>query len=1116
VIFALIALTLMPKWVWGDAMEQQFVSPPNSAKPRVWWHWMDGNVTKEGIEADLLWMKRVGIGGVHQVDAGLNTAQLVKNRLGYMTPQWKKAFRFGVDQAAKLDLEFGIFSSPGWSITGGPWVKPEQAMKKLVWSETAVKGGTLFKAKLPALPIATGPFQNVSRQQAGGLVGWDPTRPLPEYNKDTAVIAYRVPVQHPVPPILQMTSNVNLVDAVALTDGNAATELMLPAPQDGKPPWIQMEYGTPLEVRSITVSVSPPGSVVNLAVSDNGKKYKTLRTFYIGSTSQATVAIEPVTARFFRFSLHSPKPLAEVFTTTSAPGVSRDLSEKMFSLGMAPPPLVVHDLLLRQGARVNQFEQKAGFEMTSDYYAIDTPPVPKQLVVPKGDVVDITEFMLADGTLQWQAPAGDWVVLRMGYSLTGSLNHAASREGTGLEVDKLNKQHVAEYLNSYLKQYTDTVGSSLIGKRGLNAFMTDSLEVGVQNWTDDMLKQFERLRGYDPRPWLPSLTGIVIESAEQSDKFLWDFRKTIADLMLENHYKQIADTVRGRGLTLYGEALESYRYSLGDDMDFRRYTDVPTAAMWIFSPTTGPGAGYIVDIMGAASVAHIYGQNLVGAESLTSALAPWASSPRDLKPIADLEFALGVNRPIIHTSAHQPRNDMVPGFSLSIFGQYFNRHETWAEQAKGWIDYLSRSSYLLQQGQYVADIAYFYGEEAPLTALFGTSSPPGIPAGYSFDFINADGILNHLSVEDGGLVTPSGMHYRLLYLGGSSARMTLPVLRKLRTLVEAGGVIVGAKPHVSPSLTDDAAEFHRVADDIWGTGDVQNADSRSVKLGQVFRGPDAGTALAKLNVPKDFEYAKADSHTELMFQHRRIANGHIYFVSNRSNRKESVEATFRVNGKQAELWHADTGVTEKTSFRIEDNLTIVPLVLDPYQSVFVIFRESTSKRALDIKQPEKSIAATLDGNWRLSLPSQGSIPASTKVLELGSWSEQQDKSVRYFSGTGTYLREFSTPENWLEPGARLILDLGDVRELAEVNVNGQALGVLWKPPYTVEITDALLRGRNTLEVKVTNLWVNRLIGDQQPGVTPFTFTSAPTYRADAPLRSSGLIGPVTIEKLISH
>jgi hypothetical protein len=1077
---------------------------------------MDGNVTQEGIEADLQWMKRVGIGGLHQTDVGLNTPQWVNNRLVYMSPEWQQAFRHSVDLASRLELEFGIFSSPGWSITGGPWVQPHQAMKKLVWSTTRVQGGALFNAKLPDLPRVTGPFQDVPGQRGGRLVARDPARPLPEFNKDAVVIAYREPEQHPEQGMPRVTSNVNPIAAAALTDDNTATALTLPAAIDGKPPWIAMEYDKPLAVQSITVAAGPPGTAVNLATSGDGKAYKPLKTFYIGSTLQATVAIAPVAAKFFRFTLHSPQPAPPSFSSTAAPGVSPELAESFTDAGEPPAQLVVRDLVLRQGMRVNQFEQKAGFEIARDYYAIATPHVPQQQGVPARDVIDITALMRPDGLLHWQVPPGDWVVLRMGYSLTGSSNHAAPREATGLEVDKLNRQHVADYLDTYLAQYADSVGPALIGKRGVHALMTDSFEVGVQNWTDDMLQQFEQLRGYDPRPWLPSLTGVVVESAGQSDRFLWDFRQTIADLLRDSHYKQIAATVRARGMTLYGEALESFRFSLGDDMDFRRYTDVPTAALWAFKPEVGPAPGYVADIMGAASVAHIYGQNIVGAESLASALAPWAAAPRELRSTIDLAFALGVNRPIIHSSVHQPFNDRVPGFSLSIFGQYFNRLDTWAGQAKGWIDYLARCSYLLQQGQYVADIAYFYGEEAPLIALFGMAPPAGLPQGYGIDFINADGVLNHLTTRDGHLVTPSGMSYRLLYLGGSSTMMTLPVLRKIQALVEAGGAIVGPRPKGSPSLADDDAEFRRIADAIWGPADLTSPVMRSVKRGRVFAGTDIGAALADLKVSRDFEYGPADAQTTLLFQHRQLPDGHIYFVSNRSDRQESVDAIFRVSGKQPELWHADTGATEKTSFRVDGDRTIVPLVLGPYQSAFVVFREAASARERKLQAPDKLIAATLDGNWQLSFPAQGEAPAANRIVALGSWTEQPDKSTSYFSGTGTYTREFVAAESWFGTGTRLMLDLGDVRELAEVIVNGQSLGVLWQPPYRVEVTDALRRGRNTLAINVTNLWVNRLIGDQQPGATPVTFTSLPTYRAAAPLRLSGLLGPVRIEKWVSH
>ncbi|CAA0123596.1 Uncharacterised protein [Halioglobus japonicus] len=1111
---ALLLLCGAAPWAWSDSLEEQFRSPPDSAKPRVWWHWMDGNISEEGIAADLQWMSRVGIGGVHLADVGLGTPQWVEDRKPFMSPGWKEAFSYSVKLAADEGLEYGVFSSPGWSITGGPWVTPQQAMKKLVWSETRVSGGELFEGTLPSLPIATGPFQNVVKTFRGKKVASGESMPLPEYHQDTIVIAYREPSADQVMPVPVVEANFDLDNAEALIDDDPESGLTLPVAKGKKPLWIKMDYGRPLTVRSVTVSSSPPGSAVNLAVSEDGIKFRHHRTFFLGAIAQTTVDMEPVTARYFRFSFPVRPRGAGFFSPNAAPGASRAGADMLLG-GAQPtkPPVVVRSLILREAARVNHFEKKAGFELPHNYYSIDTPPVPERQSVPTGDVIDLTELMQEDGYLQWQAPPGNWVVLRMGYSLTGNVNQAASAAGTGLEVDKLNRKYVQQYMDSYLQSYEDILGPALMGKRGLNAFMTDSFEVGLQNWTDDILEQFERLRGYDPRPWLPTLTGTVVESAEQSDRFLWDFRKTIADLTRDSHYKVIAETAQAKGLTVYGEALESRRYFLGDDMDFRQYTDIPTAAMWTFTPGAGPQPGFVADIRGAASVAHIYGKNLVAAESLTSALAPWVSAPRELKPVIDQEFALGVNRPIIHSSVHQPRDDKKPGLSLSIFGQYLNRHDTWAESAKAWTDYLARSAYLLQQGHYQADIAYFYGEETPVSVIFSAALPTEIPRGYGYDFVNADAILTQMSVEDGHFVTLSGMKYRLLYLGGTSERMTLAVLKKLQKMVAAGGVVVGVRPLSSPSLADNEAEFHRIVAQMWGADDEGREAVSAYGDGYVVSGTDITVALAQMQIEKDFEYPLADPDTNLMFNHRVLPKAQLYFVSNQSDRHESVEATFRVSGKRAELWHADDGSIEQASYRMENSRTVVPLELAPFESVFVVFREDTQERSQQLMQAEATVAAALDSGWQLSFTPNGGALTRITNLSPGSWSEHHNEDLKYFSGTATYHKEFDVPAGWIDSGDSFVLELGEVRELAEVVVNAQSLGTLWKPPYRMDITKALREGRNVLAIKVTNLWVNQLIGDQRPGREAFSATGTPTYLPGASLRPSGLIGPVSIERL---
>ncbi len=355
--------------------------------------------------------------------------------------------------------------------------------------------------------------------------------------------------------------------------------------------------------------------------------------------------------------------------------------------GGAKTDTEVTEFVLHTTPRINRFEEKAGFGLVPDYYAIASPAVSARDAVSPADVVDLTARMKPDGSLQWTPPAGEWVILRLGYSLTGTTNHPATAEATGLEVDKLDRQAVKSYIDTYLGNYYEVLGPQLMGKNGVRALLTDSIEVGAYNWTPDLLAAFKRLRGYDPLPFLPALAGVAVASAEQSDAFLWDFRRTLSQLTAQSHYGQIAQSAHQRGLTYYGESLEGTRVSIGDDMEMRQNADIPMAAMWTYPPAKGPRSNYVVDIQGAASVAHIYGQNLVAAESMTSALVPWGFSPRILKPIIDMEFALGVNRPVIHTSVHQPLVDKKPGLTLMIFGQYFNRNETWAEQAGPWVTY---------------------------------------------------------------------------------------------------------------------------------------------------------------------------------------------------------------------------------------------------------------------------------------------------------------------------------------------------------------------------------------------------------------------------------------------
>jgi len=999
-------------------------------------------------------------------------------------------------------MEVAIASSPGWSETGGPWVPASQGMKKMVWSATRIEGGAPFTGRLAHPPQVDGTFQNfqvAGRRAPDGTV----TTP-PEFYTDVAVIAYKIPEGDKTQQELNPTVTASGVtpDVAALSDGDVSTvALDLAASKPGDESWVEFDYGHPQTIQAVTLaSLNDSISVFDhesaaispyLEAGDDGKTFRKIADIPFSSLVERTASFDAVTARYFRL----------VYPAQPVPVVEHDHK--------------ITELVLASGARVNEFEKRAGYANARDFYAIADPNVAPQFVVPQSDVVDLTGKMDSDGSLHWTPPAGTWMVLRMGSSLTGHENGPAPAEATGLEVDKLNRDDVKNYVDGYLKMYADTVGPESLGANGISWMLTDSIEVGPQNWTDGMLEEFQQRRGYDARPWLPALTGIIIKSTADTDRFLWDFRRTIGQLLAENHYGEIADDLHAHGMKYYGEALEYHRPSLGDDMEMRSKTDVPMGAMWTWAGQLGPDIDYISDLRGAASVAHIYGQNIVGAESMTSRGPAWSFSPNSLKKVADLEFALGVNRFEIHESTHQPVVDMAPGLTLGPYGLWFNRNNTWADEARPWISYLARCSWMLQQGHYVADVAYFYGEEGPLTAVFGWKPIADAPEGYAFDFVNSDVVLHELSVKDGRLVTPGGTSYRILYLGGRSQRMTLPVLKKIRDLVVQGAVVVGNRPTDSPSLADDQGEFQHIANQLWGRRPFWNRHTPRVGKGRVYAGARSDQVLAALGIPRDFEYTRPEPDANLMFVHRALADGDLYFVDNRSDRAEDVNATFRVDGKAPELWNAASGATQPAAYSIANGRTTVPLRLDPWGSTFVVFREPARAPSLALPEVKETVIAgaddALNKDWVVSFEPNLGAPLTAKFDRLISWSESADAGIKYFSGSGTYSKTVDVPASAFMPGAHLWLDLGDVENIAEVSVNGSDEGIVWKPPFRIDVTQALKPGSNQITVQVTNLWVNRLIGDQQPwSLKKYAFADFTPYKADSPLLPSGLLGPVRL------
>ncbi|WP_010183396.1 glycosyl hydrolase [Sphingomonas sp. PAMC 26605] len=1059
----------------ADPLLEGFRDPPNAARPRVWWHWMNGNVTKDGIRRDLEWMKRVKIGGMTMFNGNLDTPRVVDHPVTFMSPEWKDAIRYTAEQSARLGLEFTIASSDGWSLTGGPWVTPERAMKKLVWSETEVRGGTHVRAALAPPPVTSRPYQDYPYlEYFGNAVS---TKPIvaPHY-EDISVVAYKRPSRGPR-VAARITANAALLSTALLSDGAYSSNQTIRASADGGA-IIRIEYPNAVTKRAIVIGVAgafPHGRVE--AEASDGRFTKVAEIDadppgdVFGALPARTIAFpSAVTSSRFRLVLEPTKSGAEPTRTYA-------LSE----------------MVLTDEARVNRFEAKAAFDSLVDYDRAATPPGDRQGEIDPASIVDLTAKMDASGHLDWQAPKGDWVVLRLGASLTGHRNSPATREGTGLEVDKLDATAVRGYLASFYDPILAAVGDYK-GHDGLQAILTDSYEAGQQNWSPRLFEEFRTRRGYDPRPWIPVLTGRVVSSAQASDRFLADYRQTIVDLFADAHYRTIAAYAHEHGLRYYAESMAGFRPFAGNDIRNRSFGDVPMGEFW----AGGVDPRLIADVVGAASIAHVYGQNIVAAESFTYAPntehPPFSAVPGDLQPQVDAMFAEGLNRVVVHTSVHQP-DERAPGMTLGPYGQYFTRHETWGEQAGAWMTYIARSSYLLQQGLAVRDVLCLLGDGVRVGPQKGDDP---VPTGFGMDCVDQQGFLDLVDFENGRIRTRSGMTYGLLKLGVGTERLDPRVMAKIRDLVAKGATLVGPKPTGTRGLTAPDRATLDIADLLWGP----QGQGRRYGRGQVLTGP-LPQALQISGIAPDFSSA-----ADLRFYHRRLDAGDIYFVTNPSARPVSTTGTFRTSGHDVEYWNADTGSATPASFDDDGAMTRVPLNLAAGASTFVVFRGHPSAHLRVLSPDTEPDLATIARLWSVRFLHPGR-PASTIILPaLTSWSDSSDAAVRFFSGTAIYSTTFDLDRR----SGTVSLDLGRVGDVATVRINGELAGTAWKAPYRLDVGRFLRTGRNSLEIEVANTWLNRIIGMKRGIPDAAFFTTAPTdtITAHTELRPSGLLGPVRL------
>lgn len=997
-----------------------FADPPRESRPMVWWHWMNGNITKDGIRKDLEWMDRAGIRGFHHFDAALQTPQVVDNRLIYMTPEWKDAFRYALEVADSLDMEVGIASSPGWSHSGGPWVKQKDAMKKVVWREMQLPGGSHFEGPLPDAFTDPCFFQN-----AKALEYLEVKAPEEGYYEDIAVLALKLPEEDkPLVPSSIRTSGGKFTFA-DLSDGDLLTGGKVEA-KDGAC-WIEYHFDHPITVRSLIVA--DQGGRGPISFKADGKE---ITNFPLSAVSEQTISFEPVTASVFRLDITL---------------IPRSMLLQLLGLNPAEGGVGLTEFRLSGVSRVNRAEAKAAFTNLEN---LNEYPTPQDGINYYSEVQDLTDNY-KNGILTWDIPEGNWKVFRFGWSLTGKMNAPAPAEATGLEVDKLDPEAWEGYFRQYLEMYKDAAGGSL---DKIDYMLNDSWEAGCANWTLSLPEEFKARRGYDLLPWMPALAGHIVGSAEATEKFLLDWRVTLEELLTEN-FDRLTDLLHSYGLKgRYSESHEGGRAMVADGMDIKRRADIPMSAIWTPGVMMGsPIVTALADMRESSSVAHIYGQRFVAAESMTAVGMngqAYSYYPGNLKPVVDLEFASGVNRIIVHESAHQPLDDYCPGVSLSITGQWFNRHETWAEQAKPWTDYLARTSYLLSEGRNVADFLVYYGEDTNVTARYADGEI-GLPKGYNYDFVNPYALLNVIEYKNGSFVAPSGNSWKVLVLDAD--------------------------------FISDKIQQHL---DAW-----KAAGARICTLNEL----DCSGIAPDVETSADIRYV-----------HRSVRDGEIYWISKPSDKFETVSLSFRCNGFVPSVWDAETGDILSVNYVVENGRIVVEIPMTPNDAKFVVFaKQSMGKRPVILSGSEESVV--LDGPWSVRFQEGRGAPASVLFPELISYTESKDPGIKYFSGTATYTTVFTLSEL----PEHIILDLGDVQNIAEVIVNGHPVRTLWKVPYKADITDYATIGTNALAVRVTNLWPNRLIRDAQlPEGERLTHTTYPFYGPDDPLRDGGLIGPAQI------
>ena len=1112
-------------------LKSEFQSPPNSSKVHVWWHWMGGNITKDGITKDLEAMKAHGVVQATIFNIGeIYTKKVDVPKIKFNSPEWIDMYQWALREANRLGITIGIQTIDGFATVGGSWITPELSMKQYVWTKTSVDGGTELNLKLPE------PFK------------------LENFYRDEAVIAFPMKENSNSFKEANPEMIVNQVPVgKTLFDGNPKSEIDFK-----KNHRVDIHFNQEFSANKLVLYPHIP-FCWDLALVDKGK----IKLVFAISTSNDGKGYTKI-ADLELIGVN--KAITATFKTTNAKHYRLELIKTSF-IYFDMLPIAEMELLKDHEEPLFQPSINSFLEKTSSVYDLNENALDensKKAIDPIAEksVIDISKFMMPDGNLKWRAPKGRWQIIRFGYSSTGVKVDPASIEGLGLEVDKMDTAALNVHINSYAKKLVDAAGK--YKGNTLKFFVMDSWEAQFQTWSKNFAKEFQNRRGYNILPWIPVLCGETVGSTELSEAFLYDFRKTIGDLIDQNFYMQFSELSHRNQMEYHGETIYGGwgAYPPMDALKSNEYIDLPMTEFWAGANTNNlleyePANRPAVSMPTSSALA--FNKQIIGSEAYTGN-AHYSETPGDLKPFGDAAFCSGVNQIILHSYVHQPF-DLKPGMTLGKFGGHYNRNNPVWEFNYDWLKYQSRVQYILQKGEPVVDVLFYVGDQLPL--FYSKSFVNELPYGIRPNAVNLELLKNTIKVIDGKLTLNGRQSFPLLLLHNSS-KMEFSTLKRIAELVKEGAIIYGPKPVEMLSLTDNknnATAFNQLVKEVWG-----NTNEHSYGRGKMISRKPLADVIQQLNIIPDLTTNTQDPK-EIMYIHKKLDDMDIYFVFNQQSNFLNREILFRVKGKTPEIWNAENGdIVKPAIYSIEKNQTRIPVSFKPYESKIFVFKNETPIHFIQqVSLAEKKIfplQQIADTSYQIPLAvlnqeifaftaplkaeyifttnqnqqikknlKQPSITnlVNTKILmeffpisdetiqplevtELKSLTEFAEPAIRYFAGKVKYSLHFNTPDDYTTKDS-MLLDLGTLSATAEVKLNGKILAFPWQSNMRLRVTD-LLRTENKLEITVATVCRNRFIGDlKQYGTIKSLWTSSPIetiLNKNMPLMPSGLIGPIKI------